>query len=645
MTAPAKRWWTMSRKHLLGTLAAFGLAFPLAAAGGWVGADAVERRSAGAVADRLAQEGLDWAEVRADGLRVILTGEAPSEPARFRAVTRAGEVVEAGRVVDAMAVAAPEEAAAPRFSLQLLRNDAGVSVIGLMPSEGGSDLLASLLEGFAAERVPVTNLVEAVDHAMPDGWSRALIYAMDVAADLPRSKLTVRPGHVSITAVADSDRERTALEARLSRARPRDVTLALDIAAPRPVVTPFTLRFAVPPDGPPRFEACAVDSEAARDRILQAASRAGFEGKAACVLALGSPSARWGEAVAAGIDALAAAGGGVLTVSDADMALQGPESGVTPAGFERIAADLEAALPEIFSLTATLPEPAVASESEGEGEAEGTAPEFTAIRSPEGQVQLRGRLFDDTQREAVLAYGRALFGVEKTYMATREDETLPEGWPQRVLAALDALTHLEDGLVVVRPDALSVRGRTGDTGAEAEISRLLAQKLGADAELRIAVEYLEELDPTLNIPTPEECEAELNAILAEQKLSFAPGEAVIDVADGDRIERLRAQLELCERSVFEVGGHTDSQGREVMNEELSQSRAEAVRAELIARGVPPSQLVAVGYGEVEPIADNATEEGREANRRIAFTLLGAREQGGRTAEAAAVDGPRPEETR
>jgi OOP family OmpA-OmpF porin len=74
---------------------------------------------------------------------------------------------------------------------------------------------------------------------------------------------------------------------------------------------------------------------------------------------------------------------------------------------------------------------------------------------------------------------------------------------------------------------------------------------------------------------------------------------------------------------MEIGGHTDAQGSEEGNRALSQARAEAVLVALQGRRVDVSGLVAKGYGEANPIADNETEEGREANRRIEFTLIGA----------------------
>lgn len=72
---------------------------------------------------------------------------------------------------------------------------------------------------------------------------------------------------------------------------------------------------------------------------------------------------------------------------------------------------------------------------------------------------------------------------------------------------------------------------------------------------------------------------------------------------------------------MEIGGHTDSQGRETMNQTLSQARAEAVLDALLAEEVLTSFLSAKGYGEALPIADNSTEEGRALNRRIEFKLV------------------------
>jgi outer membrane protein OmpA-like peptidoglycan-associated protein len=67
---------------------------------------------------------------------------------------------------------------------------------------------------------------------------------------------------------------------------------------------------------------------------------------------------------------------------------------------------------------------------------------------------------------------------------------------------------------------------------------------------------------------------------------------------------------------IEVGGHTDNVGAAAANLRLSQARAEAVRDYLISKGVEEGRLTAQGYGEEQPVADNATAVGRAANRRV-----------------------------
>src|SRR5262249_3440676 len=74
---------------------------------------------------------------------------------------------------------------------------------------------------------------------------------------------------------------------------------------------------------------------------------------------------------------------------------------------------------------------------------------------------------------------------------------------------------------------------------------------------------------------------------------------------------------------LEVEGHTDSIGAVDYNQDLSERRANAVRAFLIEQGIPTATIVARGFGKSQPVATNGTSEGRQQNRRVELIVSGS----------------------
>jgi outer membrane protein OmpA-like peptidoglycan-associated protein len=100
------------------------------------------------------------------------------------------------------------------------------------------------------------------------------------------------------------------------------------------------------------------------------------------------------------------------------------------------------------------------------------------------------------------------------------------------------------------------------------------------------------------------------------KVNFKSNSTDITGADAILLDALADQVRRLPTLVGEIGGHTDSQGSEAYNQDLSRRRALAARDYLASRGLNVSQLAVKGYGESEPVADNTTPEGREQNRRV-----------------------------
>jgi outer membrane protein OmpA-like peptidoglycan-associated protein len=103
-------------------------------------------------------------------------------------------------------------------------------------------------------------------------------------------------------------------------------------------------------------------------------------------------------------------------------------------------------------------------------------------------------------------------------------------------------------------------------------------------------------------------------------VNFLPASAELTPESLPLLEDVAYIIEKCPGMTVEVAGHTDSVGPSDYNLHLSEERAASVVNYLVDSGVPVQRLVGNGYGEAEPIAPNTTVQGRQANRRIEFSL-------------------------
>lgn len=572
--------------------------------------DTIERleKSLGAAGDA-------WVEVEADGLRVVLTGTSSKESERVRMLETVAQVVNTSRIVDETTVERSVARAQPAFSLEILRHHGDLSLIGLIP---GRDARVEVLRATSEFRDPnsFSDFLEAVEYPAPDGWSDALQFALRIVGDLDRSHLIVRPGGVEVEAFLDSQAHMEAMRSRLTALNDGAIKLRLSLRAPKAVVAPFLFEAELA-DGQLQVAECSSDSERAQIAIYSAFSEFGIQTD--CELALGSPSENWASAVAETLNTLRILEGGTVRIEDTDVVLTGP-LGMDPVAFSVGTTKLETALPAPFSLTSVLPskpKPRVVSEVR--------PPELKAVSIAEGQVTIEAPFRNELALEAGKNFALARFGSNRTETDFRIEPDLPQGWSAKALAAIDALSLLHAGEIHLDETGVNVFGVTARKGGAGTIKAIFQGKFDS-AAVTIDVAFDESLvqkEDEVVVLTDDACERALASIMREFQITFAPSSATIDEASLPVIDEIAAVLKTCPDASFEVGGHTDSQGRESMNLGLSQARAEAVLDALLDRDVLLQNLAAKGYGEMEPIADNGTEEGRAANRRIAFKLVAA----------------------
>lgn len=111
------------------------------------------------------------------------------------------------------------------------------------------------------------------------------------------------------------------------------------------------------------------------------------------------------------------------------------------------------------------------------------------------------------------------------------------------------------------------------------------------------------------------------AVTLRSDVLFDVNSARLKPGGMDEVYRVADILNRYPETRVEVGGHTDSTGSERSNFELSDRRAQAVADALANAGVNPRRIGARGYGETRPVATNATEAGRQQNRRVVIDVF------------------------
>ncbi len=155
-------------------------------------------------------------------------------------------------------------------------------------------------------------------------------------------------------------------------------------------------------------------------------------------------------------------------------------------------------------------------------------------------------------------------------------------------------------------------------GGATEERAALVQRLQAQERIRQQFEQVESMFGTDEARVFREGN---NVILRLVGLSFESGQSALRPQNFDLLAKVEKAIDVFPRSELTVEGHTDSYGGDQANQVLSQQRAESVQQYMInAMRIPSYRLIAIGYGETNPVANNETAAGRAKNRRIDIVI-------------------------
>lgn len=239
------------------------------------------------------------------------------------------------------------------------------------------------------------------------------------------------------------------------------------------------------------------------------------------------------------------------------------------------------------------------------------------------RVSLLGRVGMHYSKTNTEFSGNRLLGANNTHASERK---------------LNAKLGL--GLEYKFSEALALRGEVeryrlndgvGNHGDADLYSVSLVYKLGRPASATPAYQpapapvALPPISETMPAPV-----AEAKPAPVSEKVSFA-AETLFDFDQSAlkpqgkaALDQLLGQLQAMDLEVIVTVGHTDAVGPDAYNQKLSQRRAEAVKAYLVAQGVETNRVYTEGKGETQPVADNTSSAGRAKNRRVTVEVVGTR---------------------
>lgn len=244
-----------------------------------------------------------------------------------------------------------------------------------------------------------------------------------------------------------------------------------------------------------------------------------------------------------------------------------------------------------------------------------------------GALVFSGHAPDQESRDAIFALAGELYPETdisgELDIAGGAPET-PGAWRNAAETSLRALYYLRSGAVSAEGPNFSITGEAEDE-VRASAARMLMSALpgglSGDAQISIpgAIESATAGPEMPAVPAP--CADRLREEVSRFDIRYSSADSGLDAATHERLRAVAALLAECPAARLEITGHTDSRGSGPGNLRLSRERADVVRSFLISAGAPEEKVAADGVGESEPVASNATEAGRDRNRRIEFEIF------------------------
>jgi outer membrane protein OmpA-like peptidoglycan-associated protein len=476
-----------------------------------------------------------------------------------------------------------------------------VSLVGFVPN----DIVHKTLIATAKATLPGAPIADSVVVASgePTGFAEAASFAIAQLDRMHDGGVTLDGLNLDVAGTAKSVDDYEALLRNLSEGLPQGMKIVSAAIAPA-VASPYGWSAEKSDSGV--VLSGYVSSASDRDDVV-ATARIIFAGAnidSRIRVAAGEPRMDWIGAIKFAMGQLGRLARGNVSVGDHSYAIAGEAASAESYG-------------EILDTNGrTLPASLVL--KSGSGVTPPVVKPFRFIAERRGGgIAMSGYVPDEATRDAIFEAAHRKFGAASITGDLVYAAGAPDGFQDAVIASLQVLSRLAGGHVEVLDNAVTVQGLVYQPAAVGDIADTLSGSLpdgfSADAT---GVETRQDDQPV----AAAECRDKLQAVLQSGRIAFDGTQADISADSVGVLDRVSAVIARCPDAEIEVGAHSDSDGSSSRNRDRTQARADAIVDFLVTAGIKRERLAGVGYGEKNPIADNATAAGKAANQRIEFSV-------------------------
>ncbi|MEQ1604344.1 MAG: OmpA family protein [Pyrinomonadaceae bacterium] len=245
-------------------------------------------------------------------------------------------------------------------------------------------------------------------------------------------------------------------------------------------------------------------------------------------------------------------------------------------------------------------------------------PTFKA-ESKDGKVVLTGVLPDQATKDQLLAKAREVYGADNIFdNLTVDPKVAKPAWLAAVMALMPfSAKDVKNGGITVEKNSISLIGQVP--------SDTIKAKVFSDASIALpnaTINNLLTVGQGTVTADQAATQAEINEQIGSKVVEFDTASDQLTSNGKAVLDGIVPIMQQHAAANFEIAGNTDSKGNPAANQKLSERRAATVKNYLVSKGLAADRFTTKGFGGTQPVASNETEEGRQKNRRIGFSVTG-----------------------